>query len=413
LKDGSEIVVKVQRPGIKDTMARDISLLDRASTLLKIAGGTGNAVDFKIVVDEMWAAAQQEMDFLIEAHNADYFYDLNRDIVYVTCPHILHKFTTAKVLVMEYIAGEEIDDKETLDALGYDVNEIATKLSENYIKQVIDDGFFHADPHPGNIRIRDGQIVWIDMGMMGTLSSRDKELFKQAVKALATQNVDELKNIILTLGVHTGRINHARLYAQVDDMISEYGNMELANMNIGKLMEEMLRLANENHIAMPKGITMLSRGVITLEGLLAILAPETNVIQIMVNHMSSEAVESFDVKKEAMELVRDVYRAERSTLQLPGHLSDLLKMTVKGQSKINIEVMGSEEPLDMIDQMVNKIITCIITAALLIGSSFISTTKMTPQILGIPALGALGYLVALILSANLIYSIHRKKKHHK
>ncbi|MEF9918168.1 MAG: AarF/UbiB family protein, partial [Eubacterium sp.] len=279
--------------------------------------------------------------------------------------------------------------------------------------QVIDDGFFHADPHPGNIHIRDGQIAWIDMGMMGTLSSRDKELFKQAVSALATQNTDALKNVILTIGVHTGRINHARLYAQVDDMIAEYGNMDLGNINMGKLMEEMLRLANENHIAMPKGVTMLSRGVITLEGVLSKLAPDTNVIQIMVNHMTGEAIENLEIKKEALEVGRDLYRAGRSTLELPGHLSDLLKMTVKGQSKINLEIMGSEEPLDRIDLMVNKLVTCIITAALLIGSSFISTTNMDPKILGIPALGAFGYIVSFILGGSLIYSIHRKKKHHQ
>ncbi len=125
LKDGSSVVVKVQRPGIKDTMARDIALLERAATLLKIAGGTGNAIDFKMVLDEMWFTAQQEMDFLIEAHNADEFYELNKDIVYVTSPIIYHKHTTSKVLVMEYIAGEEIDQTDRLKELGYDLDEIA------------------------------------------------------------------------------------------------------------------------------------------------------------------------------------------------------------------------------------------------------------------------------------------------
>lgn len=410
LKDGSSVVVKVQRPGIKDTMARDIALLERAATLLKIAGGTGNAIDFKMVLDEMWFTAQQEMDFLIEAHNADEFYELNKDIVYVTSPIIYHKHTTSKVLVMEYIAGEEIDQTDRLKELGYDLDEIALKLSENYIKQVIDDGFFHADPHPGNIRIRDGQIVWIDLGMMGTLSSKDKDLFKQAVEAMATGDVDGMKNVVLSLGVHTGRINHAKLYSDIDNMMDEYGTMDLGTMNIGTMMEDLLQLANNHHIAMPKGVTMLARGSLTIEGVLSMLAPETNVVQIMINHMSAERLENLDPKREALELGRELYGAAKSTLSLPGQALDLLRMTVKGQTKINLEITGSEEPLNTIDQMVNKIVKCIIAAALLIGSSFISTTNMEPKLLGIPALGTIGYIVALVLGANLIYSIHKKKK---
>ena len=368
LKDGSSVVVKVQRPGIKDTMARDIALLERAATLLKIAGGTGNAIDFKMVLEEMWFTAQQEMDFLIEAHNADEFYELNKDIVYVTSPIIYHKHTTSKVLVMEYIAGE------------------------------------------GNIRIRDGQIVWIDLGMMGTLSSKDKDLFKQAVEAMATGDVDGMKNVVLSLGVHTGRINHAKLYSDIDNMMDEYGTMDLGTMNIGTMMEDLLQLSNNHHIAMPKGVTMLARGSLTIEGVLSMLAPQTNVVQIMINHMSAERLENLDPKREALELGRELYGAAKSTLSLPGQALDLLRMTVKGQTKINLEITGSEEPLNTIDQMVNKIVKCIIAAALLIGSSFISTTNMEPKLLGIPALGTIGYIVALILGANLIYSIHKKKK---
>lgn len=413
LKDGGLVVIKVQRPGIKDVMGRDIALLERASTLLKIAGGTGNAIDFKMVLEEMWFTAQQEMDFLMEAHNADSFRELNRDVAYVTSPLIHHKHTTSKVLVMEYIAGFEIDNKKALLKAGYNLEEIALKLAENYIKQVIDDGFFHADPHPGNIRVRDGKIVWIDLGMMGTLSVRDKELFKQAVEAMATGSVEDMKNVVLSLGVHSGHINHAKLYSDIDNMLDEYGTVELGNMNIGSMMEDLLQLANDHRIAMPKGVTLLARGSLTLEGVLTLLAPKTNVVQIMINHMASERLQNLDPKREVIAFGRELYQAGKSTLGIPGQVLDLLKMTVKGQTKINLEITGSEEPLDRIDQMVNKIVKCIIAAALLIGSSFISTTNMQPKLMGIPALGFIGYLVAVILGANLIYSIHKKKKMYK
>lgn len=410
LISGEEVVVKVQRPGIRETMAQDIALLDRASTLLKIASGTGNAVDFKMIFDEIWFTAQQEMDFLMEAHNADNFAELNKGILYVTSPRIYHKYTTSKVLVMDYLPGVDIDKTDALKSGGYDLEEIAMKLSENYIKQVIDDGFFHADPHPGNIRIDGGKIAWIDLGMMGTLSTRDKDLFRQAIEAVGTRNIEDLKTVVLNLGVVHAKVNHTKMYNDVEQILDKYGSVDLGSLNVGTFMEDMLRLANDHSISMPKGVTMLSRGIITLEGTLETVSPELNIIDIMLAHIQHERLEKLDPKEVVLKAGQDFYSAGRSVIKLPAYALDLLKATLKGQTKINLEITGSEDPLEALDQMVNKIVNCIITAALLIGSSFISATNMEPKLLGIPALGTIGYIVALILSANLIYGIFHKKK---
>jgi len=409
LKNGEKVVVKVQRPGIKDIMARDISLLRKASKILKIAGNTGNVLDFGMILDEMWTVTSQEMDFLIEARHAEEFFDHNRDVVYATCPKIEHKFTTSKVLVMEYIEGIQIDDTETLISRGYDLAEIGLKLADNYIKQIIDDAFFHADPHPGNIQIREGEIVWIDLGMMGRLSNRDKLLFKNAVRAISENNIDEIKNIILTLGNHKGRINHARLYSDIDDMLSKYGDMSLGEMDLGNILEEFLILANNHGISMPKGMSMLSRGVITIEGVLSKLSPETNIIQVMANRMSTEIMNDMDWSQELKKIGKALYGSARKTIDIPAQLSDVLKMTIKGQTKVNIELTGSEEPLAAIDKMVNKLVICIINAALLVGSSLLCTTDMKLKFFGIPLLGVLGYAVAVVLSGWLVWDIRKKK----
>ena len=138
------------------------------------------------------------MDFLNEAQFAMRFESLNEDIRYISAPKVMIDASTSRVLVMEYIDGFEIDDFSLLENNGYDCKEIAVKLAENYIKQIVDDGFFHADPHPGNIRIRDGKIVWIDFGMMGVLSKQDKDLMKNAVIAIASNDTQKLVDVILT-----------------------------------------------------------------------------------------------------------------------------------------------------------------------------------------------------------------------
>ena len=409
LKNGDRVVVKVQRPGIKDIMARDISLLRKAAKILKVAVNTGNALDFGMILDEMWTVTSQEMDFLIEAHHADEFYDYNRDTIYATCPKIEHKFTTSKVLVMEYIEGIQIDNTSELLARGYDLNEIGLKLADNYIKQIIDDAFFHADPHPGNLRIREGEIVWIDLGMMGRLSNRDKMLFKSAVKAIADNSVEELKSILLTLGNHKGRINHARLYSDIDDMFSKYGDMSLGEMDLGNMIEEFIFLANSHGISMPRGMSILSRGIITIEGVLSKLSPETNIIRVMANRMSAEMINDIDWSQELKKLGNTLYGSARKAIDIPAQVSDLLKTTTKGHTKVNIELIGSEEPLAAIDKMVNRLIICIINAALLIGSSLICITDMKLKFIGIPLLGMLGYAAAVVLSGWLVWDIKRKK----
>ena len=413
LRDGSPVVVKVQRQGIRDVMARDIQLLRKAARILKAASSAGNALDFGVILNEMWAVAQQEMDFLIEARNAGEFYKLNQDVAYVTCPQIHSQVTTSRVLVMEYIEGFDLDRPDILTDNGYDLEEIGLKLADNYVKQIIDDGFFHADPHPGNLRIREGQIVFLDLGMMGRLSQRDKNLFRQAVRAIAEHNVNALKDVLLTLGVHNGRINHTRLYGDIEDLLTQYGSMRLADMDLGRMLEEFLGLANSHGISMPEGVTMLTRGMLTIQGVLASLAPELNLVQIMANRMLGEAARDFDLLAELKDGGKTLAASGRKAVALPAQLSDLLGMTIKGQTKVNLELTGSDEPLAQVDRMVNKLVLALLSAALLVGSSLICTTDMKPKLLGIPMLGAFGFFIALILMGYLLVDTFRKKRRKK
>lgn len=410
LKNKQKVVIKVQRPGIREVMAKDITLMKKAVHLLGLVSSAADVVDFESVIDELWVVAQQEMDFLLEANHNKEFARLNKDVAYVACPKIEEGLTTPHVIVMEHIDGIQIDRLEELRKLGYDPEEIGHKLAENYCKQVLEDSFFHADPHPGNIWIREGKIVWLDLGMMGRLSNRDRELFREALRSVATNDINELKRIVLTLGVIKGRINHSRLYTDLDDIVTKYGSLDLANMNLGVMVQELLEVASANNIAMPSNLSMLARGIMTIEGVLSVCCPDASLMQIISSHIVREMYSNFDFKKELRHSSQAIYSIFTKGLDIPTQLSDILKMTAKGQTKLNLELIGSEEPLRRIDKMVNRIIICIITAALLTASSTICTTQMEPRILGIPLLGALGYFAALILGGYLLFSIRKKKR---
>ena len=403
LPDGRQVVLKVQRPGIQQLMANDILLLRKAAGFLKLLGGAdGQPVDLDMVLTEMWAVAQEEMNFLKEAGNLLEFEELNRGIAYIAAPKLEKELSTGKILVMEYIEGIPIDQIQTLEALGYDMTEIGEKLADNYCKQIFDDAFFHADPHPGNIWIRDGKIVWLDFGMMGRLTARDKGLFRQAIAALANRDVYELKNVILTLGAVKGKVNHTRLYTDLDDFVTRYGDLDLGSLNMGQMLEELMDLAKTNGISLPAGLSMLGRGVMTIEGVITACCPHVSVIQIIVNHLAGGMKDSLDFKQAGASLWKALQGFLSKGVSVPAQFSDVLRMTAKGQTKLNLEIVGSEEPLKKIDRMVNKLALCIITAGLTVGSSLLCTLQIEPKWGGIPWPAGVGYLLSLLFLGKLL-----------
>lgn len=408
LKNHKEIVVKVQRPHIYEMMERDISLIKRASKLLHLSEVLGSVIDINTVMDEFWFTAKQEMDFLNEAKFACEFTELNKDIRYIGAPVIEKDYTTSKVLVMEYVDGYVIDDFDTLEAQGYDRVEIASKLAENYIKQIVDDGFFHADPHPGNLRIRDGKIIWIDFGMMGVLNRTDKDLMKNAVIAIGKNDVEQMVEVILTLGVHDERIDYPKFYDDIESIMRKYINLDLSEIHLGEAIQEIFTVAHDHRISMPKGISMLARGLVTIESTMTLLDPKTNIIQIAAAHVSEHIFKKLDVKKELTSSGKKLYEAGNKALEIPVQFSELMRMVMKGRIKLNLEIMDSSVPLKNINHMVNKLVVGIVATGLLMASSLICTTDMQPRILGIPAIGFIGYMTAVFLGMWLLYTVLRK-----
>jgi len=198
LLDGEKVVIKVQRPGVHDIMSKDIVLLKRAAGILKILGPAQDVVDFSMVLDELWAIAKQEMDFVMEANHIEEFRHANQDADFVSCPKVYRHLTTQHVLVMEYVDGIQIDDVAGLKAAGIDVRRIGERLGENYVKQIVEDGYFHADPHPGNIWVRGGKIVWLDLGMPETLWTCKVKEFGPLIVSIDThgRNIFEENKVI-------------------------------------------------------------------------------------------------------------------------------------------------------------------------------------------------------------------------
>lgn len=396
LKNGDEVVVKVQRKGIHDIMSRDITMLHKAVRLVPPVPIKG-IVDFDMVLDEMWAVTQEEMNFLTEASNMEEFARNNKDIVFAATPCLYREYTTSCVLVMEYIDGYRIDDKENLQKDGYDLNEIGSKLVDNYIKQVIEDGFFHADPHPGNVHIRDGKIVWMDMGMMGRLSERDKKEIGKAVTGIALNDIGMIQDAVLAVGDFRGEPDTARLYKDIRMLIDKYGNQEMGQIDVAVFMQELMEIMKTNKIALPHGFTMLARGLTQMEGVLADIAPSINMVEIAAARLKEQMWQNFDWKSELKNTGKTLYKSAHRAITLPQQLAHIIEEYERGQTRINLDMHSSDQLSGLLHRLVRNIVMGLWVMALLISSSIVCTTDMKPRILGIPALGVLGYLFAVII----------------
>ena len=397
LLDGTDVIVKVERKGIYDIMARDIGLLKRAVNLLPPVGGFKNVVDLEMVLDELWATAQEEMDFLKEAANMEEFARNNQGIRYIRCPKLYHEYTTSRVLVMEDIGGCPVDDRASLQAEGYDLGEIGRKLVNNYVKQVMDDGFFHADPHPGNVKVMDGKIVWIDMGMMGRLTNRDRNLMARAVRAIAVGDIAVLEATILELGDIQGKIDSGKLYGELRDLMDRYGNASMGSIDAVEFFKDTMEIMKNNSIKLPHGMTMLVRGLTQMQGVLLNISPDINMAEIAAGRLKEEMLQNFDLRTEAGKAGRRVYKAVGRSLDIPPLIKIALEEYLKGQARVHMELDATKEFSHLMRRLVRNVVMGLWVMALLISSSIICTTEMKPQLLGIPALGFFGYVLAFAI----------------
>lgn len=393
LKDGSTVVMKVQRKGIYEKMARDIGLLHRAVKLLPPVSFK-DLVDLDMVLDELWMVTKEEMDFQTEAANLEEFARRNKEIAFVGVPKLYQVYTNHLVLVMEYIEGYAIDDREHLEAEGYDLEEIGSKLVDHYIKQVMKDGFFHADPHPGNVKVREGKIVWIDMGMMGRLTDSDREQIGKAIQGIALQDVGLIEEVVLTLGEFKEKPDQSRLYEDIRGLLVKYGSMHIGKIDLAEITMSLMEVMKENKIIMPHGMTMLARGLTHMQGVLAEIAPQINMVEIASAHMAGIVLEERSFSQELKKGGRELYRSIHKAIVIPSLVSDILQGHLKGQTKVNLDLHASTELERLLRRLVRNIVMGLWVMALLISSSIICTTDMKPKIWGIPALGAFGYLIA-------------------
>ncbi len=415
LVSGETVAIKVQRPHVQEIMAQDISIMRSLAKRADRFMGDDRFLDLRSVVDELWQSFREETDFLVESRGLTEFRRNNASCRFVDCPKPYPALCTEHVVVMDYIEGIPIGDIRRLEQAGYDLDEVGHKLVDNYTQQMLDDGFFHADPHPGNLVISDGKIVYLDLGLMGRLSSHDRHAVKDMVLAVAEQDAGALKEGLLRFAIgDVGNVDHPNLLADLDRIIANYGSADLSELDIGSFVNALVSMASANGIELPGTVTMLGRSLVTLEGVMDELLPGASMVDIIKEHLRSSKSMGDLAHDEMRRLAKGGLKATHGMLDAASQASLAMKMLTHGQLRINLDFPGTEEPISDIAHAADRLTMGIIIAGLFIGSSVVYYARIKPVILGIPIIGLVGYVIALVMGLWLLWQImheaHRRSR---
>lgn len=407
LLDGTTVAVKVRRPGVAESMAEDIMLMKHLLALGEFASNSHRDILLSLegFIEEIERTTASEVDFTSELHNLMRFHDELADEEGVTSPVAYPQYSCESVLVMEFVQGTEISHTQALREQGIDVSALARRVCQSYVTQVLDDGFFHADPHPGNILVRDGEVVWIDLGMVGTLTVSERMLVGKVFTAVATDNAYLLKEAVMGLVHVLGPVDHGALLEALSRLLAEYSTAEMKEINVGTVLTEVIEVLRGQNMMMTSSVTMLARGFVTIEGVIAQVAPDISVIEIVSKHVVAQQADPKFLATQLIDLATTSAASAEALAKLPTQLSNTLEMLDRGQIKVNGDIEVSSRILATAYAAVGRISLATLSAGLFLGSSILCTTAMQPQLLGVPLLGVLGYVGAFVLGAYTVFHI--------
>lgn len=413
--EGNPVVaIKVRRSKAAELMAQDFTLIKHA---LAIADVTIRKQSVLLTMNEFVAELEktslEELDFTLECHNLERFEKLLATTPGVKSPHPYSEISTDEMLVMEYIEGIPINHIDELKARGLDVNVLSKRLAENFIVQVLDWGFFHADPHQGNIIVRDGDIVWIDLGMMGNLTSSERAIISDICTAIARNDAFSLKDNLLTIARARGAVDHGLLLRQLSALVRSYTSVELSKLDMGSCLYDIIELLRSQNLILPASLTMLARGAVAIEGVLTEISPSTSVINLLTEHVKKQLFSLKHIEHHLRDMVSETVDAVESSVRIPAQVEHVLEIIERGELQASIDMDIPMNFMDVIRSVSSILALSLITAGLFVGSSLIALTGMEPKVLQVPVFGFLGFITAVGLSVYIVWrcmALRRKER---
>jgi ubiquinone biosynthesis protein len=408
LKSGEEVVFKVRRPGIVKIVETDIDVLMGLAYLIEQHVPTMALYDPVGLVKEFRRSIMRELNFTREGRTVDRFAVNFAKSETVYTPKIFWDYTGDIVLTMEYVDGIKISAIEELTEQGYDLKEVAKRGADAFLKQVLDFGLFHADPHPGNVFILPDQVIcMLDYGMVGRLGQDLKDQLIDLLQALLNRDVDRIISQLLYSGELTDNSDMKNLRRDLHDFIEDYYDIVLQDIKVGKLLSEFIEILTHHRIHFPADFMVLAKALVIMEGVGRQLDPDFNMISHMRPYVNKLVFERFSPKNISEQAGRIAQAYSSLAKNLPHDIKEFINRLNRNQFKIDLEHRGLEKLVTDLDRSSNRVSFAVVIGSLIVGSSLVMQIDKGPMVLGFPLLGLLGYSIAGFLGLWLAIGILR------
>jgi ubiquinone biosynthesis protein len=395
LRDGRQVAVKVQRPNIREGLAVDLATMDDIAEFLNRHTTAGRQFDFLRMVAEFRRALAQELDYRREANNLVRLSDNLSTFRRIVIPRPIDDYSSSRVLTMELVRGRKITAITPIMRQDFDGLGLARELFRAYLHQIIVDGFFHADPHPGNVFLTDdGRIALLDLGMISHLSPLRQDQLLKLLLAVSEGNGDRAATLALQIGEPQSDLDEVSLRRDVQDLVARYQDTALGELEVGRVVMEISRTAGAHGIQLPPELTLLGKALLNLDQVGRTLAPEFDVNAAL----RREGPELMQQRLRQSVSPANMFTAALETKefleQLPGRVNKFLDAVTSNELKLNVEVIDEGAVIHGLQKVANRITLGLLLASLILGAALLMRVETTFRLFGYPGFAMLFFLVA-------------------
>ena len=413
LLDGTEVIVKIRRPGVVEQVNEDLEILKELAAAASKRWQLAERYELNGLVEEFSQTLRAELDYIREAHNAERFAANFENDPVIRIPRIFWDTTTSRVLTLERVRGLKINDLAGLDQQGVDRTHLAESATGTVLKMVCEDGFFHADPHPGNFFIQpDGAIKLIDFGMVGVLDEATQDRLADLLINISRNDADSLVDVFLDLGVTRSHVDRQSFRHDIENLLSAYWGLPLAELRVIDVLNAVFEIMRRHRLHLPSNLALLLKTVIMVEGLGVNLDPDFRLMTVLAPYSQKLLLRKYSPDRWLKQAVRAGLDFARFGAEMPQQLRRIVSAAEVGNLQIGMRPEGFDPVVDRLDKIANRIVLGVIAAAFINGLAVLVSVYRPPGWEHWAWLVfAFGLLCAMVLGVYLSFSVLRSLRH--
>lgn len=412
LHSGKRIALKVQRSGIFDVIVEDIKVMYKVAEVLEKRIPSIKSFDPVGLVKNFESSILKELDFINESINVERFYNniRNDDTLeqFAYAPIVYKEFTTAKVLALEFISGIKINKIDELNEKGFDTKLIARRLAISYYKQIFEYGFFHADPHPGNLLVlSNGHIAYLDFGMMGSMLPRDINIFGKLFISISYRNVREIIKSLLKLSNTVVIANMRDLEFDINEFVEKYYVRDVHQNEMSTILIELKDIIMRHGLKVPTYFFLFARSLVTLEGVIDKLDPDFEQFEIVRPYLRKSATKKFNPVIMGKKMMNAVFEITDYVEDFPNDLKNAIRKINSGKIKVDLSHTGIDPMVHVLQRITKQLVTAVIMVALIISAALFIIHEIHPLWNNISVIGIVSFVLAILFGLKMVSNIRK------